>query len=177
MPAIKPRLAGKHGKFHEGMKKDFGALLKGAAATHRKKRVSGKKHVFAFEPISDMAGGVPWNLDHPCFKPPGHNAVALANREIEAADLGGFLGWANDAGARKPRLESGDALDVIEMMMGDQDIRQRPLPRRERVEDWGGLGRVDRRCGAGRGIMDEDAKSILEAQELLDMGGHAFAGP
>ena len=70
-----------------------------------------------------------------CFERAGYDHVTLAYREVDAADLGGLLGRANDARAGIFRLQSGNALNMIGMMMGDQNIRQLPFPRRERGQD------------------------------------------
>src|SRR3984893_16891944 len=125
------------------MKQHRGALLEGAAATHRKQRVAGKKDVFVLEPISDVARGVPRNLDDFCFERAGCDRVTLAYREVEAADLGSLLVRADDARAGIFRLQSGDALNMIEMMMGYQNIGQLPFPRRERGQDRARLGRIN----------------------------------
>ena len=161
MPAIDLCFARESGKFHQRMKQHRRGLLEGAPATHRKERIPGKKDVFACEPIGDMAGRVSRNLDNLGFERPRHDAVIFVNREIEAADLSGLLGRADDTGMGKSCLKSGDPLNMIEMVMGDQNVCQIPFPCRERGQDRGGIGRVDRRRGAGRGIVDEDAKLSL----------------
>src|ERR1700732_1346105 len=125
------------------MKQHRGALLEDAAAADRKQRVAGKKDVFVLEPISDVAGSVPRNLDVFCFERAGYDPVTLAYREVEAADLGGLLGWADDARAGIFCLQSGDALNMIGMMMGYQNIGQLPFPRRERGQDRARLGRIN----------------------------------
>src|ERR1700732_1992530 len=148
------------------MKQHRGALLEDAAAADRKQRVAGKKDVFVLEPISDVAGSVPRNLDDFCFERAGYDPVTLAYREVKAADLGGLLGRADDARAGIFRLQSGDALNMIDMMMGDQNIGQFPLTRGERGQARPRLGRVDRRRRTCVRIVDEHPEIILKAEEL-----------
>ena len=112
-----------------------------------------------------------------CFERAGYDPVTLAYREVKAADLGRLLGRADDPRAGIFRLQSGDALNMIGMMMGDQNIGQLPFPRRERGQDWARLGCVDRRCRTRTRIVDEHPEIICEAQELVNMGCHGFVRP
>ena len=69
-------------------------------------------------------------------------------------------------------LELGDAGGVVAVMMGDEDIGQLPAGRRERGLDGRRLRRVDGGGGAGRGIVDEDAVIVLEAEKQPGLRSH-----
>jgi hypothetical protein len=58
---------------------------------------------------------------------------------------------------------------VVAVMMRHQDVGQAPLQRRF---DRRRLGRIDRRCCAASGIVDEHAEIVGEAAEEVCLYGH-----
>ena len=62
-----------------------------------------------------------------------------------------------------------DALDVVVVVMGDQDVGQPPLVRLQRGEDRAGFGHVDHGGLAGGGIVDQVGVVVGQAGD-----GHKF---
>ena len=62
------------------------------------------------------------------------------------------------------------------MVVGDQDIRKRPVPRGESRGDRCGLGRVDQRGAPGGGIMQQIGIIVLQAGHRDDFGSVACLG-
>ncbi len=79
-------------------------------------------------------------------------------------------------------LQLGDAADMIAVVMGDQDIGQRPALALQRLDDWRSLRRIDRGGRLGRGVVDQIAEIVGEAGEQANFGSHdisrirAFSG-
>ena len=69
-------------------------------------------------------------------------------------------------------LQFGDAADMVAVMVGDQNIRQRPALALQRLDDGGGFRRVDRGGRLGRGVVNQVAEIIGEAGEQADFGSH-----
>ena len=70
-------------------------------------------------------------------------------------------------------LQLGDTADVIAVVMGDEDIRQRPSLALQRRDDRTSFRRVDRGGGFGGGIVNQITEIIVEAGEnriSADMG-------
>src|SRR5258708_15524944 len=61
---------------------------------------------------------------------------------------------------------------MVMMVMGDEDVRQRPAFALQRLDDGGGFRRVDRRGGLGRGIVDQIAEIVAETGESTNFRGH-----
>ena len=74
--------------------------------------------------------------------------VAFVQLRIERTDARGLLGRSDDPQLGKARLQSGNALGVVGVMVGDQEIGQLPAIGRRRGDDGVGVGRIDRRGGA-----------------------------
>ena len=61
---------------------------------------------------------------------------------------------------------------MVAMMMGDQDVGQRPALALQRLDDGRGLRRVDRGGRLGRGVVDQIAEIIGEAGEQANFRSH-----
>ena len=62
-------------------------------------------------------------------------------------------------------FQLGDAADMVAMVMGDQNIRQRPALALQRLDDGAGFRRVDRSGCPGFGIVDQIAEIVGQAVE------------
>ena len=69
-------------------------------------------------------------------------------------------------------FQFGDAADMVVMMVGNQDIRQRPALALQGLDDGGGFRRIDRGGRLGDGIVDQISEIIGEAGEQANFGGH-----
>jgi hypothetical protein len=78
----------------------------------------------------------------------------------------------DDAGTRR-RLHRLDALDVVGVVMGDEDVADGPAPGLGGRQGRRGVRHVDRGGGAGGRIMDERAEIVAQAGEHVDFGSHA----
>ena len=79
-----------------------------------------------------------------------------------------------DDAAAMPRLQLFDAAGVVVVMVRHQDVGEFPAGRLQRRLDRRGLGRVDRRGGAGRRIVDQHAVIVGQAAEQVRLRGHFF---
>ena len=98
---------------------------------------------------------------------------ARADQHIEPLDLVGF-------GARACHFgpiggdEPGYALDMVDVMMGDENVAQSPAARAQRRFDGLGVRRIDRSGLAGHRIVDEVAVVVLAAHEDVDDQAHGY---
>jgi hypothetical protein len=69
-------------------------------------------------------------------------------------------------------LQFGDAADVIAVMVGNQDIRQRPALALQRRDDGGGFRSVDRGGRLGDGIVDQITEIVGKAGEQANFGSY-----
>ena len=85
-----------------------------------------------------------------------------------------FAGLAarRDDAAMVALLELRDAGGVVAVMVGDEDVGQLPAAGSERGLDGRRLRGVDGGGGAGRGIVDEDAVIVLEAEKQPGLRSH-----
>jgi hypothetical protein len=141
------------------------------AAADREQGVAGEQQLVLRKEIVDLAEGVPRRLDHLRGKGADLDAVAFADLDIDGGNLGGFPARGDDA-AMVALLECGDAAGVVAMMMGDENIGQRPAGGGERGLDGRRLRRIDGGGGAGRGIVHEDAVIVLEAGKQPGLRSH-----
>jgi hypothetical protein len=95
----------------------------------------------------------------------------LADAQIDIGDLGGLV-VRGDHAAIVFLLQLGDAADMVAVMMGDQNIRQRPALALQRLDDGRGFRRVDRGGRLGRGVVDQIAEIVGEAGEQANFGSH-----
>ena len=103
-----------------------------------------------------MAGRIP---DHG-RQPADPHGIAVAHGLVHARHLAGGFRRRDDAAA-EPRLEGLDALHVIGMAMGDEDIAETPAGLGERRHDRFLLGRIDGRAGAGLRVVDQGADIVV----------------
>ncbi len=121
--------------------------------------------------VVDLAQRVARRLDHFRGERADLDAVAFADLDIDGGNRAGFPARGDDA-AMVALLECGDAAGVVAMMMGDQNIGQRPAGGGERGLDGRRLRRIDGGGGAGRGIVHEDAVIVLEAGKQPGLRSH-----
>ena len=95
----------------------------------------------------------------------------MGRAQVDIGDLGGLVVGANDP-AIIFLLQLGDAADMVVMVVGDENIRQRPALALQRPDDGAGFRRVDRCGGLGCGIVDQIAEIVVEAGEGANFRGH-----
>jgi len=69
-------------------------------------------------------------------------------------------------------LQLGDAADMVAMMMGDENVGQRPALVLQRLEDGRCLRGIDRGGRPGRGVVNEVTEIVGEAGEQANFGSH-----
>ena len=124
------------------------------------------------EPIDDMAGGVARRLQNLGGEGADPRVIAFAQRVSSVAMRAASLAGPATRSLGKRRPQPGNALDVIEMVMGDEKIGQLPALRRGGGDDGIRVGRVDRRRRARARIVNEDAVIVLEAEKLMNVRRH-----
>jgi hypothetical protein len=144
MAAIDCGLARQSGDFQQRIPHHRIGRLEHPPAPERKQRIAGEDDLVVLEPIDDVARGVSGRLDDLGDESADANAIAFAQARVERIDARRFLGRSGDAQLGKARPEAGNALDVIGMMMGDQNVGQRPTPRGGGGGGRVGVRRVDR---------------------------------
>ncbi len=97
--------------------------------------------------------------------------VALGGAQIDIGNFGGFV-VRRDHAATVFLLQLDDTADVVMVVMGDQDVRQRPAFAFQRLEDRAGLRGVDRGRRLGGGVVDQVTEIVGEAGEQADFGSH-----
>ena len=123
------------------------------------------------EEVGDVAGGVARRLDHPPGEHAHFHGVALANGFIDQRDALRFVARRDDP-ALVRFLQLRDAAGVVAVMVRHQDVGQAPAGPLQRRFDRRRLGRIDRRCRAASGIVDEHAEIVGEAAEEVCLYGH-----
>ncbi len=115
-----------------------------------------------------MAERMAGHFDHLGLMRSDADDIALLDRLIERADLRRLLGRSDDADIRIGGLQPGNALDMIGMMMGHENIGEPPVLFGERFEDRRRIRRIDRRGRAAFGRMDQHAEIVGKTQKLMD---------
>jgi hypothetical protein len=110
-------------------------------------------------------------FQHPHQQAADLDDVAMAGAQVDIGDFGRLVVRGDDATVEF-LLQLGDAADMVAMVMGDQDVRQRPAFTLQRLDNGGGFRRIDRSGGLGRGIVDQIAKIVVEAGESTNFRGH-----
>src|SRR3954469_10073024 len=100
--------------------------------------------------------------------------IAVADAQIDICDFRGLVVRRHDPAAIF-LLQLTDAADMVVVVVGDEDIRQRPALLLQCPDDGSGLGRVDRSRRLGRGIVDQVAEIVGQAGESTDFGGHGIS--
>ncbi len=104
------------------------------------------------------------------------HGVVVADGYVDAGDLVRFGAGAGD-GDVEVRFEDGNTLDVVAVMMGDENVRQRPAAMVQRRLDGPGIGRVDRGGLARFEIVHEITVIIGAAREDVDKDRHDGLAP
>ena len=104
------------------------------------------------EHVTDVVERMAGRFQHPRQKSANLDDVALLHPHIDQRNFRGLVVRRNDA-AIGLLLQFTDAADMIAVMVGHQDIGQRPALALQRLDDRGCLRRIDRGGRLGRGIM------------------------
>ena len=145
--------------------------LEHAAAADREQRVGGEQRLLAVEHVGDVVERMARRLQHARQQVADLDDVAIGGAQIDIGDLRGLVVRGDDAAAIF-LLQLGDAADMVVMMMGDQDVGERPALALQRLDDGAGFRRVDRGGRLRRGVMDQIAEIVGQAGEGADFGGH-----
>ena len=134
-------------------------------AAQRKDRVADEDEILVGQRIGDVVEGVARRLDDADIGARPVEAVAVGDRAAVHAGLGGALCRADHL-AIVGGLQRGDTLDVVEVLVGDEDMREPPAARLQLLDDRIGVGRVDRGGGAASGFVQEHAEIVGAGTEL-----------
>ena len=135
MAAVDLGLAGKSGELGERAPHHRIGRFEHPAATEREQRIAAEGDlVVLIEMIGDMAERMPGRFDDLRRERPDARGVPLLHLVIEEGNARRVLGRAPHPRVGKLRLELRNALDVIGVMMGDEDIRKVPAALRQSRE-------------------------------------------
>ena len=98
--------------------------------------------------------------------------VAVRHRLIQRRQPMGVAGGADDLHFGKALLERLPPFDMVGVVVGDDEMRQRPAAPFGLSRDGLAVRRVDARRRAGGAIMDEKAEIIAQADKLSHLDGH-----
>ncbi len=172
MAAVDLGLAGKGGELGQRAPHDRKRRLEHAAATKGKQRVAAEGHCVVLEMISDMTERVAGGFDD--FRSQGSDLgrVPLLHLAIEERDSRRVLGRTPYFRVWEFCPDVRNALDVIGVMMGDQDVGQIPAPLRQGCERGPCFRNVDAGRRPGRLIVDQGAVIVGEAEILMNAHRH-----
>ena len=101
-----------------------------------------------------MPKGVTGDVDDAGKLGPDREAVGLGQRQVQAGKAVGIGSGAEDLRSG-PGAQGVDALDVVVVVVGDEDVGQAPLVGGESGQNRARLGHVDDRGLAGVGVVDQ----------------------
>lgn len=147
--------------------------LEQAAAAAGHQAVGGKGKFAVGEVEGNVAEGVAGHVDDAHFFRPDGEAGSFVQGVVERRQAVGIDGGAEDHGGSRgaQRFHAGD---VIIMVVGDQDIRQLPVPGGKRGKDRRGVGDVDDGGLARAGIVDKVGVVVGAAGDGHKFEGHGF---
>ena len=116
--------------------------LEHPAAADREQRVGGEYRLFGIEHIGDVVERMAGRFQHPRQQAADLDHIAIDGAQVDIGDLRRLVVRCHDA-ALVFLLQLGDAADMVVMVMGDQDVRQRPALALQRLDDGGCFRGVD----------------------------------
>ena len=146
--------------------------LENAAAAEREQRVADKHNFIVAEIIGDVSKRMAGRFDDARARLADFHAIAFRNRAIERRQSMRVLGGADDLHVRKARLERLRSLHVIGVVMGQQQMRQRPAAPLGLFGDRFAVRRVDARGRPELRLMNEQAEIVIQADKLRDFQCH-----
>ena len=171
MAAIEFEIVGQRPQLEQRVPHHRVVALEHPPAADREQRVGGKQRLLVVEDIADVVERMARRFQHAAQKAADLHDVALADAQIDVGDPGGLV-VRRDHPAAVFLLQLGDAADMVVMMMGDQDIGQRPALALQRLDDGGCFRRIDRGGRLGLGIVNQIAEIVGEAGEQANFGSH-----
>jgi hypothetical protein len=117
-----------------------------------------------------MADGVAGHVDHAGELGADGEAAGLGQGKVERRQAVGIGGGTKDHRPGR-RAQLFDARDVVVVVVGDENVGQRPAARLQCGKDRGCIRHVDHRRLARGGIMDQIGVVVGPAEE-----GHKFKG-
>src|SRR5215218_8127777 len=121
-----------------------------------------------------MVERVAGRFQHPHQEIADLDDVAMTGAQIDIGDWRLLVVRSDDA-AIVFLLQFSNPADMVVVVMGDQDIGQRPSLALQRLDDWAGFGRIDRSGRPGRGIVDQIAEIVVEAVKGANFRGHGIS--
>jgi hypothetical protein len=97
--------------------------------------------------------------------------VAAGDQFIEIGDLVRLAARPDDTRAERC-LQLGNGLDMVDMVMRDEDIAQRPAAMYQRSADGRGLRRIDGRSAAAGCVMHQIAEIVAPGRKYIDDQTH-----
>ena len=143
--------------------------LERAPAAQRKQSIARKQQSLVLRMINDVAGGVAGRLYNGKPDRADGDHIALAHIMIDAGNAALVGQRRAHAHVWILRAQLRHAADMVVVMVGEQNIGERPALLRQRRQNGGGFRRVDSGCRAGRAVVQEHAEIILETSELMNL--------
>src|SRR5215813_5862791 len=125
------------------------------------------------KPVGDVAKRVTWRFDDVPRKRPDLDRVTLAHSLVDGWNLRSLDRWRDDA-AFVLLLQGQDAVSMVGVMVGDEDVGQFPPARFKRRFNRRCVGRVDCSRGTAFRIMQQDAVVVSSAGKNAGFCRHWF---
>ncbi len=138
------------------------------AAPESEKRVAAKKRCLARKPIGDVATGMAGHVEDLGIEMTEATDITLTHLDVDAGDAA-RIGTRTDDGAAGFPLQLKVAADMIAMMVGVQDVGERPIFGIERRQDRSNDGGIDDPGGLGFRIVDEINVIVVQNRNLADL--------
>jgi hypothetical protein len=171
MAAIDARVVGQRPQLEQRVPHHRVVAFEHPPAADREQRVGGEQGLVAIEHVGDVVERVSGCLQHARCERAHLHGVALLHALVDVGDRLRLVVRRDDA-AFILLLQLGDAANVVAVMVGHQDVGQLPAFLLQRLDDGGGLRRIDRRGGLRCRIMNEIAVIVVEAGKDADFCSH-----
>jgi hypothetical protein len=167
MPAIELRLRRQGHQLLQRVPHHLGVAFEELAAADREQRVADKHDAAFGKEITDMPARVTWRFDDECVRVADPDAIALAHLDVDGRNAARFHFRADDdtTGQRLQPLVAGG---VVAVVMGDEDMGERPALLLECRENRIRVRSVDRGRGPCFGVMNQHAIIVAARGKLVN---------
>ena len=173
MATVNFGLARQRRKFFQRLAHHRRRALKQPAAAQSKQRVADKGDAGGVENIDDMPQRVAGRLDHARHGVADGDPVAVAHGDVERRQAMGVIGGADNFHRREALFQRLRALNVVGVMMGEEQMAQRPAARIGRRGDRCAIRRVNARRRAALRVMEQQAEIVVQTDKLDNLDRHA----